>query len=68
MADGNKSVVILASTSLAFVDNDSRVQFTRTPDGSMFVTVIVGNEANARVHLRITPEEWSRLHEMRGLL
>lgn len=59
---GNKSVVMMASTDLAFgTEEDVRVQITSTPTGQVFISAIVGNEPGARLNVRISPEEWARV-------
>jgi len=60
MPNGNKSVVMLASTDLAFGrDDDVCVQLTATPTGDVFLSAMVGNEPGQRLYVRVSADEWN---------
>lgn len=64
----NKSVVMLASTAstdlLAGQETDATLQVTVTPTGHAFISAYVGNEAGARLRVRIAPDEWARIQHL----
>lgn len=64
MPEGNKSVVMNASTDLMTgKPEDSQVQVTLTPDGTAFLTAYFRNDFGNRenMYLRISADEWERL-------
>lgn len=61
MPQGNKSVVMNASTDLmAGEELDAQVQVTMTPDGTIFLTTY-GNKHGLGTYLRISADEWTRM-------
>lgn len=65
MPNRNVSVVMMASTDLAFGrDDDTRLQLTRTEDGTVFLSAIVGNEPSVRLNIRISQAEWKRASKL----
>lgn len=66
MPNGNKSVVMNASTNLADGNStDSQVQVTMTPDGTAFLTVYtVMLRWPQTIYLRINADEWARMERL----
>lgn len=65
MPEGNKSVVMNASTDLmAGEELDAQVQITITPDGTAFLTTY-GTKHGLGLYLRINADEWTRMERLR---